>query len=147
MAIVRRVSPTPTPRTARGRTGIAAERVARAHLEGVGWTILATNVVAGQGELDLVALDPDAPGTLVVVEVRGARTTRFGAPEESVDARKLARVRSTAWLLLRSDWPSTHGIGRIATLRVDVVAVDLDPSLAPGVGGPRIRHLRGVTAE
>jgi putative endonuclease len=137
------MSPTPTPRTARGRTGIAAEAVARGHLVALGWAIVAANVVVGHGELDLVALDPDAPGTLVVVEVRGARTTRFGAPEESVDARKLARLRSTVWGLLRSDWLADHGLPRPRMVRIDVIAVELDAGASPA--GHAVRHLRGIT--
>ncbi len=138
------MSPVPTPRTSRGRTGLAAEAVARRHLEDAGWIIVGANVVVGRGELDLVALDPDSPGTLVVVEVRGTRTGRFGAPEESVDHRKLARVRTTAFALLRSGWPMAHGLGRIRAIRVDVVAVELGSTFTPGSGRPVFRHLRGV---
>ncbi len=123
---------------------MAAEAVARRQLEAAGWTILGANVVVGRGELDLVALDPETPGVVVIVEVRGARSGRFGAPEESVDARKLARIRATAVALLRSDWPAAHGIVAPRLLRFDVVAVDLDPMIGPGAGGPRIRHIRGV---
>jgi putative endonuclease len=139
------MSPVPTPATRRGRTGIAAEAIARRHLEALGWTILAVNVPAGRGELDLVALDPDAPGALVVVEVRGSRTQRFGAPEESVDRRKLARVRAAAFELLRTGWPVQHAAGRHRAVRIDVIAIDLDPAIGRGAGGPVVRHLRGVT--
>ncbi len=141
------MSPAPTLRTARGRTGIAAEAIARRYLEGLGWTILAANLVVGRGELDLVATDPEAPGALVIVEVRGARTTRFGAPEESVDARKIARLRSSAALLMRSHWPGAHGPGAVRQIRLDVVAVDLGPSIALGTDGTRVRHIRGVTGD
>jgi putative endonuclease len=139
------MSPAPTSRTSRGRTGIAAEALARRHLELAGWTILDSNVVVGRGELDLLALDPYAPGTLVVVEVRGSRTRRFGAPEESLDHRKLARLRAAALALLRSGWPRDHGLRAVRAIRLDVVAVDLDPMIGPGAGGPSIRHVRGVT--
>lgn len=139
------MSPAPTPRTVRGRTGLAAEAVARRHLERLGWAIVASNVSVGHGELDLIALDPDTPGTLVVVEVRGGRTRRFGAPEESVDARKLARLRSAVWGLLRSDWLAAHGLGRPRMVRIDVIAVDLAPGIEPD--GHALRHLRGVTGD
>lgn len=138
------MSPVPTPRTARGRSGIAAEAIARRHLESAGWTILGANVVVGRGELDLVAVDPEEAGTLVIVEVRGARSRLFGAPEESLDARKLVRIRAAGLALVRSPWPSAHGIAAPCPLRVDVMAVDLDPMIGPGAGGPRIRHIRGV---
>ena len=137
------MSPVPTPRTARGRTGIAAEAIARRYLEAAGWTILGANVIVGRGELDLVALDPDAPGALVVVEVRSARSDRFGSPEESIDRRKLVRLRLAVGTLLRSSWPMDHGIRPSAT-RLDVIAVDLDPSVLRVSGAPRVRHIRGV---
>lgn len=137
------VSPAPSPRTARGRTGIAAEAIARRYLEALGWRVVDSNVVVGRGELDLVALDPDEPGVLVVVEVRGARTRRFGPPEISVDARKLGRVLRAAWELARSGWIDERGLA-VDRLRVDVLAVELAPSIGRDHGGPTIRHLRGV---
>lgn len=140
------MSPVPTPRTGRGRTGIEAEAIARRYLEHLGWTILATNVVVGRGELDLLATDPEAPGTLVVVEVRGRRSPRYGAPEESVDRSKLSRVQAAAFELLRSGWSAGSRAPRTWALRVDVIAVDLDPALARIAGRPVVRHLRGVTA-
>jgi putative endonuclease len=140
------MSPVPTPRTRRGRTGITAERVACRHLRELGWVIVATNVVVGHGELDVVAFDPDEPGILVIVEVRGVRTARFGTPEESVDARKLTRIHVAALELLRSGWHRTMGLTRPRTVRFDVIAVDLDPALMRMTGGPDIRHIRGVTS-
>jgi len=140
------MSPAPTPRTRRGRTGIAAEAVARRYLDSLGWTILGVNLVAGRGELDLVAVDPDAPGVLVVVEVRGARSDRFGRPEESVDRRKLARVQQSALALLRGSWRDRVAAAHVRAVRIDVIAVELDPAIGPGMGGPSLRHLRGVDA-
>ncbi|MET0773407.1 MAG: YraN family protein [Candidatus Limnocylindrales bacterium] len=136
--------PAPSPMTARGRSGIAAEGVARRYLEGAGWTILGTNIVVGRGELDLVALDPGDPGALVIVEVRGTRTGRFGAPEESIGARKLASLRVAAMDLVRSAWLRERGLVAPMVLRLDVVAVDLDPKLVRLIGRPRVRHVRGV---
>ena len=102
--------------------------------------------IADAGELEWLGLDElDAPGTLVIVEVRGVLTRRFGAPEESVDARKLTRLEVAAVDLLRSGWPRTARRTHHRVLRIDVVAVDLDPALVRITGRPGIRHLRGVT--
>lgn len=141
------MSPAPTPRTSRGRTGIVAERVARRYLEALGWTILGANVLVGRGELDLVALDPDAPDTLVVIEVRGARTGLFGAPEESIDGRKLVRIWAGGHAILRSAWPPLEGVVRPRWVRVDVVSVGLHPALGTDAGGPQVRHLRGASLD
>ncbi len=58
-------------------------------------------------------------GTLVFVEVRLRRGSRFGSAEESVDVRKQARLaRAAAELLARG------GLPRHARVRFDVVAID-----------------------
>lgn len=69
-----------------------AEDVARRHLEGRGWRTLARNYRLRGGELDLVM---EHGNSVVVVEVRQRRNARFGAPAETIDHRKLARLRRT----------------------------------------------------
>ncbi len=146
------MSPVPDPRTPRGQVGLEAEEVARRYLGSLGWIIRGSNLVIGRDELDMVCTDPDGSEDLVFVEVRGHTSGRFGAAEESIDRRKLARICRAALQLLRSGWPEEHGaLGgrpqRIVTWRVDVIAVELHPMLARDIGGPRIRHIRGVTAD
>lgn len=140
------MSPSPDPGSHRGRVGIAAEAVARRALESLGWAVLAGNLEVGRDEIDLVCLDPGGP-TLVFVEVRGHSTSRFGAAEESVDRRKLGRIYRAAMTVIRSGWPTEQGIDSRIPWRVDVVAVELAPRLSRGVGGPSIRHIRGVTID
>lgn len=70
-----------------------AEEVARRHLEGLGWRTLAVNYRLRGGELDLVMQHDNV---VVVVEVRQRRTARFGSPAETIDQRKLIRLRRTA---------------------------------------------------
>jgi putative endonuclease len=134
-------TPRPTRRT---RTGAAAERLVAGHLETLGWTVLARNVRAGRSELDLVAVDPGPPRRLVVVEVRANRAAGFGVPEDTVDRDKLRAVYRGA-LMLRAGGmlPDGSRLPRFP-LRVDVLAVELGPTLAEGVGGAVLRHLRGV---
>ncbi|MCY7416973.1 MAG: YraN family protein [Chloroflexi bacterium] len=138
------MSPAPDPRTTRGRVGVAAEDVACRFLEALGWQVLARNLVVGRDEIDLVCLDD---GALVCVEVRGHATSRFGAAEESVDGRKLARNHRAAMTLIHSGWPRQQGLASRVGWRVDVVAVELRPSLGRGAGGPSVRHIRGVTLD
>lgn len=77
--------------------GDAGERVASAHLELLGWHILATRYRSAYGEIDIVAEETTAEGpTLVFVEVKARRGTAFGAPAESVTARKRKRLTLTA---------------------------------------------------
>lgn len=61
------------------------------------YRIAARNVRAGGVEIDLIA---QKGGTVVFVEVKTRRSTRFGPAESAVDARKRARLvrGASAWL-------------------------------------------------
>ena len=115
---------------ARGEGRHWAERLARRHLEGLGWTILATNYAARGGEVDLIARDG---ATVVFVEVRQRRNDRHGHPAETIDRRKQARWRSVAlrYLALELGEPE-------APARFDAVLVLGDEA------APSLTHLRDV---
>jgi len=101
---------------ARRALGALGERLAERHLRQLGYRILARNLRWRDGELDLVALEGDA---LCFIEVRARSSRRFGAAEESIDARKRSRiVRAARRALAEHRWPR-HG-----RLRFDVVAID-----------------------
>ncbi len=105
----------PDPRTphALGRRG---EQLACDHLRSLGFRILARNLRVPPLEIDLVALERR---TLCFVEVRTRSGSGFGTPEESIDARKRARLlRAARAALARGGWP------RHERVRFDVVAVD-----------------------
>lgn len=110
-----------------GRYG--EDLVAR-YADEVGWLVLDRNWRCAAGELDLVALEGDE---LVAVEVKTRRSTAFGHPSEAVTPRKLARIRR-----LTAMWLAAHDDVRPASVRVDVVAVLLEPR------GPQLEHLVGV---
>lgn len=122
------------PRTPAQRAGDAAESLVAVRLVAAGWTIVARNVRVGRGELDLVAVDPGPPASLVVVEVRWRSRRDFGMAEESVDHRKRARLRQAGLGLLED-----RHIPRLP-LRFDLVVVE------PGDRGgePRVRHHRAA---
>ncbi len=119
---------------------LAEDAVAR-HLAGRGWTILARNLRVGRHELDIVASEPSGPCAFVIVEVRSRTVPGFGAPEESVDAAKVARLYAAAWDLVRAG--HMPGGGRLAggPFRVDLVTV-----VREGAGAEwRVAaHLRGL---
>jgi putative endonuclease len=136
-------------RTARRRHGDEAESVAAIHLAGRGWSILAAQLRVGRDEIDLLALEPGTPttpATLVVIEVRSRSGLAFGAQEERVDAGKVRRLyRAAAALRAAGRLPDGTDL-RGRAWRVDLLAVDLAPSVA-GQGTPAatgIRHLRGL---
>jgi putative endonuclease len=107
---------------ARRRTGEIAEDLVARRLAEAGWEIVERNARTRYGELDIVARDG---GTLVFVEVKGAREgTSFGPdkPILAVDQRKQRRVRrlATAWMSER------RGQQPFAEIRFDAVGVTLN---------------------
>lgn len=96
--------------------GAREEDLALRHLEARGLTLVARNVRARGGELDLVMRDGEA---LVIVEVRKRAHRAFGSGAESVDARKQARIVMAARALLAQ----RPELARLPA-RFDVVALD-----------------------
>lgn len=105
-------------RTARQGLGARGERLARAHLEGLGYRVLEANHRTAGGEIDLVALEG---GALVIVEVRTRRGQEYGTPEESVVGVKAQRLAALA-----EEYAQAHP-ELPQELRIDVVAVELTP--------------------
>jgi len=141
--------PVAVTRTRRRLAGDRAEVFVADRLADAGWRIIGRQVPVGRDEVDLVAIEPGDPASLVFLEVRSTRDGRFGAPEESVAGRKLARTyRAVLALVHAGVLPDGRALPRLAW-RVDVVAVTgLD---GPGVArspaearGVRVRHLRAV---
>jgi putative endonuclease len=128
------------PRTPAQRAGDAAEDLVAAALRAAGWTILGRRLRVGRAELDLLAVDPGPPRALVAVEVRWRRSRSFGLPEETVDARKIARLwAALAVVAERGRLPDGRAAPRLPA-RVDIVAAEPGKPGAP----PRLRHHRGV---
>jgi putative endonuclease len=122
------------------RIGDEGEQLAAMRLEALGWRILARNLRIGRDEVDLLAVDPAAPPSLVVVEVRRRSRRDFGLAEETLDRRKRAALRRVAGEVagLRR-LPDGSALPRLP-LRIDLVAIDRGPD-----GLPSVRHHRGIT--
>jgi Holliday junction resolvase-like predicted endonuclease len=133
-----------------------AEEAAAETLRLAGWSILARNVRVARDEVDIVALEPDDPPVLVLVEVRSRTEPRaavgsapgFGQPEESVDARKVGRLYRAAFALLRAGELPDGTPLPLGRWRVDLVTVVRDVAVdtnGSGVGAWRVTtHLRGL---
>ena len=124
-------------RTERQRRGAANEAIAARHLAGLGWEIVARNMRVARDEIDILAVDPGPPATLVAVEVRSAESSLFGAPEERLDRAKAAhlyRALFTATAVIAELNPGVRGLRR----RIDLVVVDRRN------GALQVRHLRGL---
>ncbi|KAF1708852.1 YraN family protein [Pseudoxanthomonas kalamensis DSM 18571] len=114
------------------RRGQAAERAARDALQRAGLRELRANAQYRGGEIDLVMLDRDRDGeVLVFVEVRYRKSNAFGGGAASVDLRKRRKLVHAAQAFLAES-------GTYADLpcRFDVVEADGDPQ------APRIAWLK-----
>jgi putative endonuclease len=101
----------------RQRCGREGEARAAESLVAQGLTILARNVRAPAGEIDLVALDG---ATLVFCEIRTRRSRGQGGALESVTPAKQRQVvRVAEWFL------TAHPALAAYPMRFDVVAIDL----------------------
>jgi putative endonuclease len=118
--------------TARQGLGAAGERLARRHLEGLGYQYVAANWHCRSGELDLVMLDGEV---LVFVEVKTRHGERFGVAEETVTAAQARRLTIAAQQFLEERPEFQDRIWRI-----DLVAVTLASSGATR----RLSHLQNV---
>jgi putative endonuclease len=125
----RRGPPDGRPALPDGRRGLGrlGEELAAAHLERLGFCIVARNLRTRHGEIDLIAFDG---ATLVFAEVKTLRLTRPRAagrlersPLVALRPRQRARLRRVAVA-----WLSDEGTARptARTIRFDAVGVIVD---------------------
>lgn len=112
-----------------GGLGIYGEDAAARFLEKQGYVILERRWRSVSGEVDLVADDGDE---VVFVEVKTRRGAGFGAPEESVTARKRATLCRLAY-----EYMAYRDLDR--RFRIDVVAVMVGEGREP-----EVRHIRNA---
>ena len=108
------------PTDLRQHLGRIGEDLALAHLERLGYALVARNHRTRYGELDLVVFDGT---TLVFVEVKTRRTSGTGrGPWEALHERKRRQVRgmAAAFLLEVTDRPHSPD------LRFDAIGVVID---------------------
>lgn len=106
------------------RRGRDAESLACRHLQARGLRLIERNYRSRPGEIDLIMEDA---GSLVFVEVRYRRQTRFGSGAESVDRHKQARIAACAQVYLQ-----THPGMAARPCRFDVVSIsgeEVDPCI------------------
>lgn len=101
-------------KTVRQAQGAHAEDRALRHLQERGLTLVERNFRCRLGEVDLIMREDD---TLVFVEVRQRRSTRYGGAAASIDSAKQAKIirAAQAYLLRFVHWPPC---------RFDVVTFD-----------------------
>lgn len=102
--------------TTLGRRG---EDIAVGWLTRHGFRIVDRNWRCSRGEVDVVARQDDH---LVFIEVKTRGGTGTGHPLEAITPRKVARLRRVA-----AAWCSAHPDVHAPALRIDAVAVHVDP--------------------
>jgi putative endonuclease len=122
----------------RHQLGRRAEEAVAAWLAARGWRVLERRWGSPAGELDLVCRDP--AGALVGVEVKLRSTGRAGTGVETLDRRRLGRLRAALATYARTaSRPAAGTRLRPTELRLDLV------TLAPeGDGRWRVRRLQGI---
>jgi putative endonuclease len=75
------------------QTGELGEKLAGEYLRGKGYKILEQNYRTRYAEIDLVAKKKDV---LVIIEVRTKIGEQFGTPEETLNWKKLQKVKKNA---------------------------------------------------
>jgi putative endonuclease len=106
--------------------GQQGEDMACTFLTQQGYRIVQRNFSCRYGEIDIIAAHQE---TLIFVEVKTRRNTRYGSPEEAVTALKIQHIRHTALEYLRRS-PGPH-----KALRFDVIAIQWR------AGQPVINHI------
>jgi putative transposase len=104
------------PSDPRRQLGDQGEDLAAAALKQQGYKILERNYVTPLGEIDLIARQGK---TVVVVEVKTRKSTRFGSPQEGVSVSKQGRLRRLADYYLKAKRLTGSPV------RFDVVAVTM----------------------
>jgi putative endonuclease len=108
------------PTDLRQHLGRVGEDLALAHLERLGYALVARNHRTRYGELDLVVYDGT---TLVFVEVKTRRASGAGrGPWEALDERKRRQVRRMAAAFLLEVSARPHS----AELRFDAIGIVID---------------------
>lgn len=115
--------------SSRKQTGQRGEDIAADFFAANGYTIVARNWRCPVGELDLIVVKEN---TLVFVEVRTRRSSRYGSPEESITPAKQAKLIELAQTYLQQ-MPPPH-----PAWRIDVAGVWLRS------GQPHINHIENA---
>ena len=110
--------------------GDLGERIAEIFLRLKGYSILRRNYRYAGREIDLLVQKADI---VVAVEVKLRRGARFGCAAESVDQRKLARIRTALQRAVASSRTRPR-------CRIDVIVIDLQNDQSEML----VRHIEAV---
>ena len=119
--------------------GNLGENLALKHLQkNKGYKFIERNFRSKFGEIDLILQDKDV---LVFVEVKTRFSQSFGNPEEAVTPWKIRSIIKTAqyFSLKHPKLPES--------IRIDVVAIDLDPKKEKLLNLRHFKNITGITQD
>lgn len=118
------------------KIGSIGEDLAEEYLQKKGYKILERNYRPKRwGEIDLVAIEDEAT---VFVEVKTRLPADYGEPQEAVDRHKIQTLIRAGWYF-KMENPDTPD-----TLRIDVVAIILDPASQKA---QKLEHFKDVRLD
>ncbi|MBL7142197.1 MAG: YraN family protein [Candidatus Pacebacteria bacterium] len=92
-------------------TGKVGEKIAKEYLEKKGYKIIEQNYKTKYAEIDLVVRHKNE---MIFVEVRTKVGEDFGAPEETINKKKLKKLRgNAAAYVARAKWKNSYRIDAI----------------------------------
>jgi len=111
--------------------GIKGENMAADYLKKMGYEILDKNFRKREGEIDLIAEDPETK-EIAFIEVKTRKNSNFGYPEEAVDGEKAEKMTevANAWLDIKEKLNNSW--------RIDIIAIELEFS------PPKITHIKNI---
>lgn len=112
--------------------GKKGEKIAVEYLKENGYEIIELNHQKREGEIDIIAQDPEF-NEIVFVEVKARSSNAFGYPEESVDNKKIDKIITVA-----NKWMEENNKEEQFS-RIDIIAIELNTS------PPAINHIKNIT--
>ncbi len=112
-------------RTKQQDIGDQSEQMACQYLEAQGLRLLKRNFRCKCGEIDLIM---QAGDTIVFVEVRNRKSTRYGSALETITASKQRKLTKAAQFFIQRFDPRLH-----YSYRFDVIAIQGEPGNNPAI--------------
>ncbi len=99
------------------RIGQVGEELVADYVRGLGMEVVDRNWRIREGEIDLIAREPD--GTFVFIEVKSRSSLHFGHPLEAITSTKALRLQklALAWLVTHNAWGQPYRIDCCAVFK------------------------------
>jgi putative endonuclease len=111
--------------------GDLGEKVAAEYLREKGYTIIQKNFMSEWGEIDIIASDKN---WTLFIEVKTRTDGSYGSPEESIDFKKIDRIRKAAIAFLKDNKPGGKKSSRFDAISIIVNRIQLEKLMSQDTG-------------